>query len=154
MCICLPERLQTDIWVWEAMVLDLPINQALKDAVLGSAGHLASAHKYKYKYSVLVCSSAKATNQNCAHKYKYSKFVFVSICVKGSAGHPTKTVHTRCPRKKRVNPSLGRMQRIHLGTGVDTIGYSSVPERKHLKTAGEPVHYLSRMQRILFGTAG
>ena len=120
MCICLPERLQTDIWVWEAMVLDLPINQALKDAVLGSAGHLASAHKYKYKYSVLVCSSAKATNQNCAHKYKYSKFVFVSICVKGSAGHPTKTVHTRCPRKKRVNPSLGRMQRIHLGTRVDS----------------------------------
>ena len=52
MCICLPERLQTDIWVWEAMVLDLPINQVLKDAVLGSAGHLACAHKYKY--SVLV----------------------------------------------------------------------------------------------------
>ena len=88
MCICLPERLQTDIWVWEAMVLDLPINQVLKDAVLGSAGHLASAHKYKYKYSVLVCSSAKATNQNCAHKYKYSKFVFVSICVKDSVGAP------------------------------------------------------------------
>ena len=69
-------------------------------------------------------------------------------------GHPTKTVHTRCPRKKRVNPSLGRMQRIHLGTRVDTIGYSSVPERNHLKTAGEPEHYLGRMQRILFGTAG
>ena len=48
MCICLPERLQTDIWVWEAMVLDLPINQVLKDAVLGSAGHLTCAHKYKY----------------------------------------------------------------------------------------------------------
>ena len=43
MCICLAERLQTDIWVWEAMVLDLPINQVLKDAVLGSAGHLACA---------------------------------------------------------------------------------------------------------------
>ena len=81
-------------------------------------------------------------------------FVFVSICVKGSAGHPTKTVHTRCPRKKRVNPSLGRMQRIHLGTEVDTIGYSCVPEKNHLKTAGEPVQYLGRMQRILFGTAG
>ena len=69
-------------------------------------------------------------------------------------GHPTKTVHTRCPRKKRVNPSLGRMQRIHLGTEVDTVGYSWVPERNHLKTAGEPVQYLGRMQRILFGTAG
>ena len=68
-------------------------------------------------------------------------------------GHPTKTVHTRCPRKKRVNPSLGRMHRIHLGTEVDTIGYSWVPERNHLKTTGEPVQYLGRMRRILLDTA-
>ena len=88
------------------------------------------------------------TNTNTVN---LSSSVFVLRAVRG---HPTKTVHTRCPRKKRVNPSLGRMQRIHLGTEVDTIGYSWVPERNHLKTAGGPVQYLGRMQRILFGTAG
>ena len=88
------------------------------------------------------------TNTNTV---KLSPSVFVLRAVRG---HPTKTVHTRCPRKKRVNPSLGRMQRIHLGTEVDTIGYSWVPERNHLKTTGEPVQYLSRMHRILFGIAG
>ena len=118
MCICLPERLQTDIWVWEAMVLDLPINQVLKDAVLGSAGHLASAHKYKYKYSVLVCSSAKATNQNCAHKYKYSKFVFVSICVKGSAGAPNQDCAHTVSAQEAGQSILGQ-------DAEDTLGYQS-----------------------------
>ena len=150
MCICLPERLQTDIWVWEAMVLDLPINQVLKDAVLGSAGHLACAHKYKY--SVLVCRSAEAPTRTVLHTNTNTVNLSSSVFV--VRGHPTKTVHTRCPRKKRVNPSLGRMQRIHLGTEVDTVGYSWVPERNQLRTVGEPVHYLGRMQRMLYGTAG
>ena len=45
------------------------------------------------------------------------------------------------------------MDKFHL-CRVDTIWYSWVPEKNHLKTAGEPVQYLGRMQRILFGTAG
>ena len=93
MCICLPERLQTDIWVWEAMVLDLPINQVLKDAVLGSAGHLA-----------------------CAHKYKYSKFVFVSICLKGSAGAPNQDCAHTVSAQEAGQSILGQ-------DAEDTLGY-------------------------------
>ena len=124
MCICLPERLQTDIWVWEAMVLDLPINQVLKDAVLGSAGHLACAHKYKY--SVLVGSSVETPSQNCAHKHKYSKFVFVSICVKGSAGAPNQDCAHTVSAQEAGQSILG--QDAGETHGVDTIGYAWVLE--------------------------
>ena len=121
---------------------------ALADRYLGVGGHgLGLAHQSGVeRCSLRQCGSPSlctqiqiqctclkqcwGPNQNCAHKYKYSKFVFVSICVKGSAGAPNQDCAHTVSAQEAGQSILG--QDAGETHGVDTIGYAWVLEWKLL----------------------